>query len=38
LSIRYYFVRFPSGIEVLQGGYMKEFGGLYITLNFGSSY
>jgi outer membrane protein W len=38
LSIRYYYVPFKKGIEVLQGGYVRTFGGFYITLNFGSLY
>lgn len=38
VSVRYYFVPFPKGIEVLEGGFKKEFGGLYITLHFGSAY
>jgi hypothetical protein len=37
LSLRYYFIPVPSGIEVMQGGYVKEFGGVYITLHFGSA-
>ncbi len=37
LSIRYYFAPYPNGIEVMYGGgYMKNFGGLYISLHFGS--
>ncbi len=36
LSIRYYFVPFPSGIEVMDGVRVKNFGGFYITLNIGS--
>ncbi len=38
LSIRYYFVPFPSGIEVMEGVRVKNFGGFYITLNIGSFY
>lgn len=37
LSIRYYFIPVPSGIEVMQGGFVKEFGGIFITLHFGSA-
>lgn len=37
LSVRYYFIPVKDGIEVMQGGYVKEFGGLYITLHFGSA-
>ncbi len=36
LSIRYYFVPFPGGIEVMEGVRVKNFGGFYITLNIGS--
>ena len=38
LSIRYYFIPFQEGIETLQGVYVSNFGGLYITLNFGASF
>ena len=38
INMRYYFVPFSNGIEVMEGGYMKNFGGFYITLNFGSLY
>ncbi len=38
LSIRYYFVPFPDGLELLEGIPVKDFGGLYITLHFGSGY
>ncbi len=38
VSFRYYFVPFPQGIEVLEGATVKEFGGFYITLNFGALY
>jgi hypothetical protein len=37
LSVRYYFIPVKNGIEVMQGGFVKEFGGLYITLHFGSA-
>ncbi len=36
VSIRYYFVPFREGIETLEGVYVNNFGGLYITLNFGT--
>ena len=36
LSIKYLIAPFPNGIEVMQGGYMKTFGGLFLTLTFGS--
>lgn len=38
INIRYYLVPFSRGIEVLEGGFVKSFGGFYITLNFGSLY
>ena len=38
VSFRYYFVPFPEGIEVLEGSKVREFGGFFITLNFGSLY
>lgn len=37
LSIRYYFIPISPGIEVMQGGFVKEFGGVFITLHFGSA-
>jgi hypothetical protein len=36
ISIRYYFIPFQEGIETLEGVFVNNFGGLYITLNFGS--
>jgi len=38
LSIKYFLAPFPDGIEVMNGGYIKNFGGLFITLTFGSMY
>ncbi len=38
INMRYYFVPFSKGIEVLEGSVVKSFGGFYITLNFGSLY
>lgn len=38
ISIRYYFIPFQEGIETLQGVLVNNFGGLYITLNFGASF
>jgi hypothetical protein len=38
LSVKYFLAPFPSGIEVMKGGYMKNFGGLFITLAFGSMF
>lgn len=36
ISMRYYYIPFGQGIEVVERKKTKEFGGLYITLNFGS--
>ncbi len=36
LSVKYFLAQFPDGIEVMEGGYMRNFGGLFITLTFGS--
>ncbi|MBI4548102.1 MAG: hypothetical protein HY707_08985 [Ignavibacteriae bacterium] len=38
LNLRYYFVPYPAGIESLRDSYKKQFGGFYITVNFGSSW
>lgn len=38
LSVRYYVVPFPQGIEIMEGVTVKNFGGFYITLNIGSFY
>ncbi|MBI3006044.1 MAG: hypothetical protein HYY49_11620 [Ignavibacteriales bacterium] len=39
INIRYYIAPFPNGIEVMYGGgIIRNFGGFYITLNFGSLY
>jgi hypothetical protein len=38
ISVRYYFIPFQEGIETLEGVYVNNFGGLYITLNFGTSF
>ncbi len=39
LNLRYYFIPYPGGIESLQyTAPKKEFGGFFITLNFGSSW
>ncbi len=35
LSVKYFLAPYPSGIEVMEGGYMTNFGGLFITLTFG---
>jgi hypothetical protein len=38
LSVRYTFVPFPDGIEVLSNSLVRDVGGFYITLHFGSFY
>ncbi|HLF20786.1 MAG TPA: hypothetical protein VI704_08340 [Bacteroidota bacterium] len=38
INMRYYLAPFSNGIEVMEGGYIKNFGGFYITLSFGSLY
>jgi len=38
LSVKYLLAPFPDGIEVMQGGFVKNFGGLFITLSFGSMF
>ena len=38
LSVRYMFVPFPDGIEVLSNALVRDVGGFYITLHFGSFY
>ncbi len=38
ISFRYYFIPFKNGIEILDKVFVKEFGGFFITLNFGSMY
>ena len=38
LNLRYYFVPYPGGVESLQGISKKQFGGFFITLNFGSAW
>ncbi|HEY4613443.1 MAG TPA: hypothetical protein VII11_10700 [Bacteroidota bacterium] len=38
VTIRYYFIPFSNGIEILEKVFVKQFGGFYITLNFGSMY
>ena len=36
LSVKYFLAQFPDGIEVMNGGFIRNFGGLFITLTFGS--
>jgi hypothetical protein len=36
LSVKYFLAPFPNGIEIMEGGYTRNFGGLFITLTFGS--
>jgi hypothetical protein len=38
ISIKYFLAPFRDGIEVMEGGYTKNFGGLFITLTFGSMF
>ena len=38
LNLRYYVIPYPSGIESMRGVQKKQFGGFYITLNFGSAW
>ena len=38
VNIRYYFSPYPSGVQVMTNSIIKNFGGLYITLTFGSLY
>jgi len=38
INIRYYLSPYPGGIEVMTNKAIKNFGGFYITLNFGSLY
>ncbi len=38
LNVRYVWAPYPGGIEVMKGGFMKNFGGLFITLTFGSMF
>ena len=38
LNLRYYYVPYPAGIESMQGVQKKQFGGFYITLQFGSAW
>ena len=38
LSVKYFYAQFPDGIEVMYGGFVKNFGGLFITLSFGSMF
>jgi outer membrane protein W len=36
LSVKYFLAPFPDGIEDMTNVYIKNFGGLFITLTFGS--
>jgi hypothetical protein len=38
LNLRYYFLPYPGGIEGLEGVLKKQFGGFFITLNFGNAW
>ncbi len=35
ISVRYLYIPYSPGIEVMQGGSMNSFGGLFLTLTFG---
>lgn len=36
ISIHYAFAKFPQDIEVLEGGYLRDFSGIILVLHFGS--
>ena len=38
LSVKYFLAPFPDGIEVMEGGFIRNFGGLFITITFGSMF
>lgn len=38
ISVKYLIAPYAEGIEVMQGGFIKNFGGLFISLSFGSMY
>ncbi len=38
VNLRYYYIPFPSGLESLRNVYKKQFGGFFITLNFGGAW
>ena len=38
LNLRYYYIPYPPGIESIQNVTKKQFGGFYITLNFGNAW
>ena len=38
INLRYYFIPYPGGIESLQNVQKTQFGGLYISLTFGSAW
>ncbi len=38
VNVRYYFSPYPAGIQVMTNSILKNFGGLYITLTFGTLY
>jgi hypothetical protein len=35
ISLRYLYIPYSPGIEVMQGGFMNSFGGLFLTITFG---
>jgi outer membrane protein W len=38
ISVKYFIAPFPDGIEVMYGGYVKNVGGLFITLTYGGMF
>lgn len=38
LNLRYYFIPYPSGLEGIRGRAKTQFGGFYITMNFGTAW
>jgi hypothetical protein len=38
LNLRYYVIPYPAGIESMTGVQKKQFGGFYISINFGSAW
>ncbi len=38
VNVRYYFSPYPAGIQVMTNSVLKNFGGLYLSLTFGSLY
>lgn len=38
LNLRYYFLPYPGGLESMRNVYMKQFGGFFVTMSFGSTW